>query len=62
MTPEEIRTAPRMTSVKAAWDKSPAGPRKDRALRHYKAAETADNTRDEARTNKELDAAIQALS
>lgn len=28
-------------TVKAAWDKAPAGPKKDAALKHYQAAEAA---------------------
>jgi hypothetical protein len=30
-----------MKTVKAAWDKAPAGPKKDAALKHYQAAEAA---------------------
>ena len=29
MTPEQNKTAEKMTSVKAAWDKAPPGPKKD---------------------------------
>jgi hypothetical protein len=32
MTPEQTKTAEKMTSVRAAWDKAPAGPKKDVAL------------------------------
>ena len=62
MTPEQIKTADKMKSVKAAWDKSPAGPKKDAALRHYRAAEKAHMAKNDTETNKELDAASQALS
>lgn len=31
-------TAEKMKTVKAAWDKAPAGPKKDAALKHYQAA------------------------
>lgn len=62
MTPEENKTAERMTSVKATWDKAPAGPKKDSALKHYQAAEKAHAAKNEADTNKALDAASQALS
>ena len=62
MTPEQIKTADKMKSVKAVWDKSPAGPKKDAALRHYRAAEKAHMAKNDAETNKELDAASQALS
>jgi hypothetical protein len=39
MTPEQTKTAEKMKSVKATWDKAPAGPKKDAALKHYQAAE-----------------------
>jgi hypothetical protein len=51
-----------MESVKAAWDKAPAGPKKDAALKHYQAAEKAHNAKNDAETNKELDATTHALS
>jgi hypothetical protein len=62
MTPEQNKTNEKMTSVKAAWDKAPSGPKKDAALKHYQAAETAHTARNDAETNKELDAAQHALS
>ncbi len=62
MTPEAIKTTERMESVKAAWDKAPAGPKKEEALKHYKAAEKAHNVKDDAETNKELDAATRVLA
>lgn len=62
MTPEQNKTAEKMTSVKAAWDKSPAGPKKDAALKHYQAAEKANTAKNDAETNKELDAATHALA
>lgn len=62
MTPEQTQTADKMKSVKAAWDKAPAGPKKDAALKHYKAAEKAHAVRNDADTNKELDAATHALA
>lgn len=34
MTPEQNKTAEKMASVMAAWDKAPAGPKKDAALKH----------------------------
>jgi hypothetical protein len=34
-------TAEKMKTVKAAWDKAPAGMKKDNALKHYQAAEKA---------------------
>jgi hypothetical protein len=54
-------TADKMRSVKAAWDKAPAGPKKDAALKHFQAAEKADTAHDDAAVNKELDAAAHAL-
>ncbi len=42
MTPEadtSTSAADKTKSVKAAWDKAPAGPKKDASLRHYQAAE-----------------------
>ena len=62
MTPEQTKTAEKMTSVKAAWDKAPTGPKKDAALKHYQAAEKAHTAKNDAETNKELDAAKHALA
>ena len=62
MTPEQNKTAVKMKSVKAAWDKAPAGPKKDAALKHYQAAEKAHTAKNDAETNKELDAAAHALA
>lgn len=54
-------TAEKMTAVKAAWDKTRMGPRKDAALKHYRAAQAALLADDDAECNKELDAATLAL-
>jgi hypothetical protein len=62
MTPEQTKTAEKMTAVKAAWDKAPAGTKKDTALKHYQAAEKANTAKDDAETNKQLDAATHALA
>ena len=62
MTPEQTKTADKMKSVKASWDKEPAGPKKDAALKHYQAAEKAHTAKNDAETNKELDAATHALA
>jgi len=62
MTPEQTKTAEKMTSVKAAWDKAPSGPKKDAALKHYQAAEKAHTAKNDAETNRELDAAKHALA
>jgi len=61
MTPEQTKTADKMKSVKATWDKAPAGPKKDAALKHYQAAETAHTAKNDADTHKSLDAAAHAL-
>jgi hypothetical protein len=65
MTPEtnpSANAAEKMKSVKAAWDKAPAGPKKDAALKHYQAAEKAQTEKNDAETIKELDAATHALA
>ena len=51
----------KMKSVKAAWDKAPAGSKKDAALKHYQAAEKAHAAKNDAECMKELDAATHAL-
>ncbi|MCZ7676167.1 MAG: hypothetical protein M5U35_10250 [Roseovarius sp.] len=61
MQPQQSRTAEKMTSVKAARDKAPAGPKKDAALKHYRAAEKAHTAKNDAETNRELNAASQKL-
>ena len=38
---QEKQTVKHMASVKAAWDKVPEGPKKATALKHYQAAEKA---------------------
>lgn len=55
-------TADKMKSVKAAWDKAPAGPKKDAALVHYQAAEKAQTAKNDAGTITALDAATHALA
>ena len=55
-------TGDKMKSVKAAWDKAPSGPKKDAAKKHYDAAEKAHTAKNDAETNKELDAAKHALA
>ena len=62
MTPEQNKTADKMKSVKAAWDKAPSGPKKDSALKHYQAAEKPNTAKNDAETNKELDATTHALA
>lgn len=62
MTPEQTTTDDRMKSVKDAWDKAPDGPKKEAALEHYQAAEKAKADGDDTETNRELDAAADALA
>jgi len=47
----------RMKSVTAAWDKVPAGPKKDAALQHDQAAGKLQAAKNEAECLKSLDAA-----
>lgn len=62
MTPDRKNVTEKMTSVKAAWDKAPAGPKKDAAFTHYKAAQTAHTANNHAGAMKELDATTRALA
>ncbi len=62
MTTSFTTTADKMKSVKAAWDKAPAGPKKEKALTHYQAAEKAQTAKNDADCLKELDAATHALA
>ncbi len=62
MRPEQNRTAQRMTSVKAALDKAPAGLKKVAALKHYQAAEQAYTAKNVAETNRKLDELTYALA
>jgi hypothetical protein len=55
------QTVEKMKTVKAAWDAAPAGPKKDAALTHYKAAEKARTEHRDADCNRALDAAQHAL-
>jgi len=55
-------TQDQMKTVKAAWDKAPAGPKKDAALTHYQAAEKAQTAKNDADCLKALDAAKAALA
>ncbi|MFD0909932.1 hypothetical protein [Ruegeria arenilitoris] len=61
MTPQQTNSAEKMASVKAACHKAPAGPRKDRALKHYQAAEKAHEANQYDAMNRELDAAAKAI-
>ncbi len=50
-----------MKTVKAAWDKAPAGPKKDAALKHYEAAEAALKAHNEEGCKSALKQAQAAL-
>lgn len=52
----------KMKSVKAACYASPAGPKKDAALKLYQVAEIAHLAKHEADCNAALDAAARALN
>ncbi len=54
-------TQQQMKTVKEAWDKAPAGPKKEAALTHYQAAEKAQTAKNDAECLKSLDAAKAAL-
>jgi hypothetical protein len=58
---EENKTVVQMKTVKAAWDKAPAGPKKDAALKHYQAAEKAHEANNDEEAHKALNAATSAL-
>jgi hypothetical protein len=65
MTPDTNKStnvADKMKTVKAAWDKAPAGPKKDAAHTHYQAAEKAHAAKNDADTHKSLKAATEALA
>lgn len=62
MTPKQTKTSENMTSIKSAWDKAPAGQKKDDALKHYQASEKSNKENNEIETNRHLDAAKLALA
>ena len=51
-----------LIAVKAAWDKAPAGPKKDAAHKHYLAAEKANASKNEVECIRELESAKKSLS
>jgi hypothetical protein len=61
MTPK-TNAVDQMKTVKAAWDKAPAGPKKDSALKHYQAAEKAHKEKHDDEAIRELDQATKALA
>ncbi len=61
MTPEQNKTAEKMTSVKAAWT-SRRWSEEGCGTEAYQAAEKANTAKNDAETNKELDAATHALA
>lgn len=58
-TKVEVET--KMKSVKAAWDKAPAGVKKDASFKHYSAAEKAHKDNKDKECLVELAAAEKAL-
>lgn len=56
------KAAEKMKTVKADWDKAPAGPKKDAALKHYQAAEKSHKDKKDDQAIRELDMATKALS
>ena len=62
MTTTPPSAAEKMTTVKAAWDKAAAGPKKDAALKHYQAAEKAKTAHNDAACIRELEMAVHALA
>lgn len=60
-TQKQPTAAEQMKTVKAAWDKAPAGSKKDVAQKHYAAAETALKAHNDKECISELNLATQAL-
>jgi hypothetical protein len=52
----------KMKTVKAAWDKEPAGAKKDASFKHYSAAEKAHKAKNDRECMTELAAAEKALN
>lgn len=57
----QTSTHDEMRTVKAAWDKAPAGPKKDAALTHYQAAEKARTANNDTDCIAALKSASEAL-
>ena len=58
---QENQTERHMASVKASWDKAPEGSKKDAALKHYQAAQTAHEAENDEEAHRELKEASRAL-
>lgn len=52
MTPGQTTIADKTKSVTASWDKTPSGPKKDAALKHYPTGEKARRENNDVETNK----------
>lgn len=61
MTPD-TKTADKMKSFMASWDKAPKSPKKVASLKHYQAAEKSHAVKKDVDTNKSLDQAARALA
>jgi len=60
-TQKQPTAAEQMKTVKASWDKAPAGPKKEAAQKHYAAAETAMKAHDDKACVSALNQTTQAL-
>ncbi|WP_298432369.1 hypothetical protein [uncultured Jannaschia sp.] len=58
---QESQAEKHMASVKASWDKAPEGSKKDAALKHYEAAQKAQEADDEDTVHRELKEASRVL-
>lgn len=58
----KVNAESKMKTVKAAWDKAPAGSKKDAAFEHYSAAEKAHKAKNDKECMTELAAAEKALN
>lgn len=60
-TPTQATAAAQMKTVKASCDKAPAGTKKEAAMKHYQAAEKAQEQNNPSKATRELEAATLAL-
>jgi hypothetical protein len=64
MTPKadtSTNAADKTKSVKATWDKAPAGPKKHASPKHCQGAQKAHTAKNDPDTHKSIDAAAHAL-
>lgn len=60
-TPTNENTAAKMKTVKASCENAPAGAKKEAAMKHYQAAEKAQQQKNPAEATRKLEAATLAL-